>query len=168
MDGELTGVEMLEIRRHLDECESCSEQHDELLQGKYLLSCLPYAQPRPGFAEALCASLYCVQVPAYQKIFNGLMSFGKGRLTPVAAGCLGLGAVVMFLVAQPGQTPQTYAQLPGHSAFASSIGLEEASLNFPTVSYSAPESDKRRSYLPTDSGEDTSGRMMTLTSYSGP
>jgi hypothetical protein len=169
MDGELTGVEMLEIRRHLDDCGCCLAQYEEVREAKLLLSRLPYAQPRPGLAEAICASLDCVRVPRHQKILNKFAEFGRARFTPVAAGFVGLGAVLMILIAQPTNLPDAnIAHLPGQSDFASNIGLEEASVPFPAVSAVNTEPERGGFYIPADSGESSSGPVLSFSSYGGP
>ncbi len=48
-DGELTGVEMLEIRQHLDACDTCRQEHEQLVRVKRLFSALADAQPPRQF-----------------------------------------------------------------------------------------------------------------------
>jgi len=45
-DNELSGAEMLQIRRHLSECRSCTSEHQQLLQMKLLMGAL--TEPRPS------------------------------------------------------------------------------------------------------------------------
>jgi hypothetical protein len=52
-DHELTGAEMLQIRRHLDACNSCREEHAALRQVKQLLGALPAAEARRPFHPAM-------------------------------------------------------------------------------------------------------------------
>ncbi len=98
IDGELTGVEMLEIRRHLDACRSCNLQYESLRYTKQLLSHLAYAEPRPGLDKRICARLESIEIPAYQKLWGRVFSYVRQRMTPVAAGCAALGAMLVVLV----------------------------------------------------------------------
>lgn len=53
-DSELTGAEMLEIRRHLSDCADCRREHAQVLQMKRLLGGLPAVAPdRPFRLEAV-------------------------------------------------------------------------------------------------------------------
>jgi anti-sigma factor RsiW len=53
MDGELTGEDQLRIRRHLDFCHSCSEEHDSLLATKRMISTLAVRQARPEMEQKI-------------------------------------------------------------------------------------------------------------------
>lgn len=170
MDGELTGVEMLEIRRHLGDCCSCCLQYEELREGKMLLSHLPYAEPRVGLAESICARVGCVEVPGYQRLLNRVANYGRTRITPVAAGCLGIAGVLMFLIAQPGGKDIIARTQPDSVAFASSVGIDRTQIDVSNVSsYYTPRSARPRSYIPNQPEENSSGGgMFTLTSFSSP
>lgn len=52
-DRELTGVEMLEIRQHLDACEACTREHEQLVQIKRLFGSLDSAAPPRDFDSGL-------------------------------------------------------------------------------------------------------------------
>lgn len=52
-DRELTGVEMLEIRQHLDACEACSREHEQLVQVKRLFGSLGATNPPRDFDSGL-------------------------------------------------------------------------------------------------------------------
>ena len=106
IDGELTGVEMLEIRRHFDDCQSCSLQYESLRETKQMLARLSYTEPRAGLADRICSQLDCVRVPGYQRLLNRMISYGRTRVTPVAASCAALGAVLMFLASNPTKVPE--------------------------------------------------------------
>lgn len=53
LDGELSGREMLSVRRHLGECEACSREFSELQALKRLIGSLDAPEVREGFEEAL-------------------------------------------------------------------------------------------------------------------
>jgi anti-sigma factor RsiW len=52
-DRELTGEEMLALRRHLRDCAACRREHDGLLQVKSLFGALRAVEPRRPFDSAL-------------------------------------------------------------------------------------------------------------------
>lgn len=57
VDGELSGNDMLMVRRHLSECESCSKEHASISQTKYLLSQLKTASPRDELVNNILDNL---------------------------------------------------------------------------------------------------------------
>jgi hypothetical protein len=50
LDRELTGIEMLQIRGHLESCDRCRAEHEALSRMKRLLGGLRTAQPPPDLA----------------------------------------------------------------------------------------------------------------------
>lgn len=123
IDGELTGVEMLEMRRHFDECQSCSFEYESLRHTKQLLSHLLYAEPHAGLASRICSQLDYVRVPGYQRLFNRMITYGRTRITPVAASCAALGVVLMVLASNPTETPEI-ASTPTPYAYSAVIPLQ--------------------------------------------
>ena len=57
VDGELTGEEMLVIRRHLSDCETCSLEHMTVRKTKLLLSKLRTAVPRDELLDNIMTRL---------------------------------------------------------------------------------------------------------------
>ena len=57
IDGELAGVEHLQIQRHLRECRSCSDDYESLLGTKRLLSNLRSAVPSADFETRILARI---------------------------------------------------------------------------------------------------------------
>src|ERR1041385_5776798 len=53
MDGELPGVEQLQIREHLKQCSSCNEEYESLLYTKRVLARLSVAAPRNCLEERI-------------------------------------------------------------------------------------------------------------------
>jgi hypothetical protein len=49
IDRELTGVEMLQFRRHLNECDRCRSEHEALCRMKMMLGRLRSVEPPPAF-----------------------------------------------------------------------------------------------------------------------
>ena len=99
MDGELTGAEMLEIRRHLSDCEDCAEEHESTRLVKQAMSRLRTVTPRKDFAELILAKLEVVETPAYQRLIDAAARFVHGRLSPVAAAIAASGVALMLLTA---------------------------------------------------------------------
>jgi anti-sigma factor RsiW len=52
IDRELTGAEMMQIRRHLGDCDGCRAEYESLCRMKMLLGRLPAPEPRPDFVAA--------------------------------------------------------------------------------------------------------------------
>ena len=53
IDGEVTGVEQLHIRRHLRECNGCCEEHESLQQTKEIMARLATRNPGPILEERI-------------------------------------------------------------------------------------------------------------------
>ncbi len=53
VDFELTGAEMLSIRKHLSECVSCEAEYQSIASLKQLLNSLPSSRPRPQLGASL-------------------------------------------------------------------------------------------------------------------
>lgn len=99
VDGELTGVEMLEIRRHLSDCPDCAQEHAAVLLTKRAVSRLANVIPREEFVASLMSSLGEVQVPAYQKWINTFARATHKRFSPVAAALAVSGFAMVVLSA---------------------------------------------------------------------
>jgi len=65
LDGELTGEEMLTIRRHISECESCATELASVRKTKMLLSKLRTAIPRE---ELLGDIMLCLDHPSSSRL----------------------------------------------------------------------------------------------------
>jgi len=99
MDGELTGVEMLEIRRHLSDCPDCAEEHAAMLFTKQAVSRLANVTPRKEFVARLMVSLDQVRIPHYQRVFNSFARTMHKRFSPVAAALAVSGFAMVVLSA---------------------------------------------------------------------
>ncbi len=58
IDGELCGVEMMRIRRHLQECSDCRVEHDHILRTKRVVSLMPVRQPNVDFEVRLMQHVF--------------------------------------------------------------------------------------------------------------
>lgn len=57
MDGELAGVENLQIRQHLSNCDNCSEEYEDLLGTKRLLGRLKMQEPKHDLAGSIVTAI---------------------------------------------------------------------------------------------------------------
>lgn len=57
LDGELSGDEMLGMRRHVENCPACRSQYESERTAKQLLSTLPEREASPGFEERLMGAI---------------------------------------------------------------------------------------------------------------
>jgi len=53
LDGEICGIEMMMIRSHLQHCDSCQRELEEIRTIKHLMGSLPGAQPCDTLVERL-------------------------------------------------------------------------------------------------------------------
>lgn len=162
IDGELTGVEMLEIRDHLGGCRSCTEQYETLRSTKQLLARLQYAQPRAGLAESICLRLDEIRVPAYQRVLHRVLGFGHSRLKPVAVACTAMGVGLVVLMAHPGinqvERPSTY--------MVSAISMPEGAM-IPYEKYVNEHASSHPLIPEPVSVEPNSSSMFAFASYTG-
>ncbi|MHB9038515.1 MAG: anti-sigma factor family protein [Armatimonadota bacterium] len=99
VDGELTGVEMLEIRRHLNECTECAEEHESMRFTKQMVFRLASVKPREDLVTSILASLDVIEVPRYQRILNSAGRFMHQKLSPVAAALAVSGVALVIMSA---------------------------------------------------------------------
>lgn len=119
LDGELTGAEMLQIRRHLSECPECAEEHEMLRTMKSAVSRLRTVAPPEHLAATIVAKLDNVGIPPYQRVLSRLFHYTTRKLSPVAAA-LAVSGVALAILAAGGQDrivspqPEMMATAPLH------------------------------------------------------
>ena len=101
VDGELTGEEMLAIRRHMSECEECAEEHKLTRMTKLALANLRTAAPRKDLARLITMQLDEVQIPRYQRYVSSVFRVMHEKLSPVAAALAVSGVALVMLSAGP-------------------------------------------------------------------
>lgn len=109
VDGELTGVEMLDIRRHLGECPDCMEEYESLRATKMMVARLGVIAPRPDFAANLVLTLNQTSISSHQKLLTQIYNYAGRKLSPVVAA-LAVFGVALALLTVGGQdkfTPNT-------------------------------------------------------------
>ncbi|MDH7601990.1 MAG: zf-HC2 domain-containing protein [Armatimonadota bacterium] len=99
IDGELTGAEMLAIRRHLSECAECAKEYESLRSLKQAMARLRTAVPRKDLAAVVIAKIE-EQHSARSRKFGIWMSKLAGvKLSPVTAALAVFGAALVLLTA---------------------------------------------------------------------
>lgn len=97
IDGELTGMEMLDIRRHIDQCPTCREELEQVRAVKRMVGRLKTAEPRPDFAAGICASLDPIQPYSFLRVWAEMWQSAFHRLSPtVAAVSLVVLGMIVF------------------------------------------------------------------------
>jgi anti-sigma factor RsiW len=99
VDGELTGAEMLEIRRHMSECPDCAEEHESIRFTKMAVAGLRTAAPRRDMAESIMRMLDEVTIPRHQRLAGSMLRFVHEKLSPVAAALAVSGAALVIMSA---------------------------------------------------------------------
>ncbi|MDO8585734.1 MAG: anti-sigma factor [Armatimonadota bacterium] len=96
IDGELTGVEMIEIRNHLEGCPACRDELDNVRAVKRLVGRLRTAQPSRDLSTRICASLDGVAPYSFLRTWAALWqgTFRKLSPTAMAVSLAALGMVV--------------------------------------------------------------------------
>jgi len=61
LDGELTGMEMLQLRSHLHDCRCCAAEVDEVRRLKSILNSLPEEEPDLEFQARLKDKVFSAQ-----------------------------------------------------------------------------------------------------------
>lgn len=102
VDGELTGEEMLEMRRHLSGCPDCREEYESVRLVKFSIARLKTVAPRPEFAACIVSKLDEISIPPYQRALNAVFRFAARKLSPVAAA-LAVSGVALAILAAGGQ-----------------------------------------------------------------
>jgi len=99
VDGELTGEDMLVIRRHLSTCPECAEEHESILATKRAVANLATAPPREHLVAAILSRLDEVAVPRHQRFADWLIRVLQEKVSPVAAALAVSGAALVILSA---------------------------------------------------------------------
>jgi anti-sigma factor RsiW len=102
VDGELTGTEMLAIRRHISDCPDCAAEYESLKMTKLALARLRTVVPREDFAASIIRRLDEQIIPPYQRLINVVYKYAARKLSPVAAA-LAVSGLVLAILAASGQ-----------------------------------------------------------------
>jgi|YNPNPStandDraft_1061719.scaffolds.fasta_scaffold17559_2 anti-sigma factor RsiW len=99
VDGELSGAEMLAIRRHLSECAECAEEYESIRLVKQAVSRLRAVVPRKDFVAAVASRLDEARLTPYQRFAARAAAFLQGKLSPVAAALAAYGVALVLMTA---------------------------------------------------------------------
>lgn len=99
VDGELTGEQMLAIRRHLGTCSDCAEEHQSVLLTKRAVGSLITMRPRRDFVADILTQLDEVAVPKHQRLTDWLVRVLHEKVSPVAAALAVSGAALVIMTA---------------------------------------------------------------------
>lgn len=127
VDGELTGAEMLEIRRHLSDCAECSEEFELVKSMKFAVARLRTVAPPVHLAVSIVARLDEVSIPPYQRVLNGLLKYTAKKLSPVAAA-LAVSGIALAILAAGGQDRMLTEKSDIVATAPLSVRVESASL----------------------------------------
>lgn len=97
VDGELTGAEMLAIRRHLGGCPECMEECESVRRTKRAVASLRTVCPRADLAACIVRKLEQVSIPPYQRALTRTYRFVGRKLSPVAAALAVSGIAIAIL-----------------------------------------------------------------------
>jgi anti-sigma factor RsiW len=99
VDGELTGEQMLTIRRHMATCCECVEEHESTLRTKRAIGSLVTMRPRRDFVADILTQLDEVAVPKPQRLADWLIRVLHEKVSPVAAALAVSGAALVIMTA---------------------------------------------------------------------
>lgn len=121
-DNELSGAEMLQLRRHLSECRSCSSEHQQLLQMKLLMGALTEARPRQPFRleEIERRAQLAPPRPKWVRIASEWVRFALSGVPRVQSGTpflalssgLALSCMVLGVLGSPQRPDAVAAHVP--------------------------------------------------------
>lgn len=116
IDGELAGVEQLQIRAHVGQCDECSNEYESLVCTKRLLSSLTAHEPRANLETSILAKLDAAEKSqGIRWRLNGLWTVqGSASRLRVAISLCGVTAscivIAIALTPQPkGDSAREYA-----------------------------------------------------------
>lgn len=121
-DDELSGAQMLQIRRHLSQCRQCREEHAQLLQMKQLMGALSGAGPRRplSIGEIELRARMAPPRPRWARVVSEWVRFALSgmpraqRGTPFLALSTGLAlcAMVLGMLGTPQHRDAVAAHVP--------------------------------------------------------
>ena len=139
MDGELPGVEALQIRDHLSYCGDCAAEHDDLLSMKRLVGRLKIQEPVGDIAADV---FQCIRIEQEIRAENSPLArfrrftelLGSAVVTPRAIGLgFGVAAVAALLYSQSISGSQVHVvgewdhSVPPASEFTSGVRYPNSS-----------------------------------------
>lgn len=70
IDSELSGMDMMAVRRHLTECDECRREYESIIEVKRAFGALSPKRPADGFTTRIFAHLDEVSIPLHRRIIS--------------------------------------------------------------------------------------------------
>lgn len=127
MDSELTGVEQLQIRRHLQQCVDCSREYEALLRTKRLVTALGFREPTCSLEQRILANLHAESQsgrrPQKGALLDGLVAWMRSLSPAVSQVALGSALATLALLAYAKWNEMTPAALQPDAAINPSAAM---------------------------------------------
>lgn len=146
IDGELPGVEQHMVREHLQQCNECRKEYEELLSMKRALSGMKMQSPSPNFQNQLLAKIHnegsqTKGVPTWQDTF-----LPQRRLW-LGVSFVGLTLIALLAFSKdPNEIRWTSTLNEPKLATAPSAIQQDVPFYSPTRSYAAPVANSYMHY----------------------
>lgn len=120
LDDTLPGVQMAEMRDHMQNCTRCARQDAAVRRSLLLLRNVPAIQPSRDFNERLQRrlSLESARTPRHEAAFRGP---SLAVFAGTAASVVTLGALGAMLLGAPSSAQANYPRLPAVVAYPSVV-----------------------------------------------
>lgn len=99
IDGELAGVEMLAVKRHISNCPRCADEFESIRNVKRMMSGMAYVTPQRDLTSLICTRIDECRVPKYLRLFNSVVAYGRSHVNPALAALGAVGAALVVLTA---------------------------------------------------------------------
>jgi hypothetical protein len=73
LDGAVSGVEMHEVSKHLEQCQGCKSEYGQLEKARILLSSLGHKQAPPDLAVRIRITLASARTRTWRQVLSGRM-----------------------------------------------------------------------------------------------
>ena len=113
VDGEVPGLEMLVIRRHLSDCPECNFEFESLLSVKRAFGGLQPEYPADGLTDRIFAQLDQIPPPAYERVLAALRGYLTVYPSRLRLAGVGVGLFAVLLMLRAGElSVNNYTNIP--------------------------------------------------------
>ena len=138
LDGAVSGVEMHEVSKHLEQCQGCKSEYGQLEKARILLSSLGHKQAPPDLAVRIRITLASARTRTWREVLSGRMVQVQNAFDAfVLPATAGIVTAVFFFVGLIGFFVPPVSANPGD--FSERCGLSAAK-SCPTCKNQEPES----------------------------
>ena len=119
VDSELSGMDMLAVRRHLTDCDECRHEYDSILELKRAFGGLTPKKPSDGFTSRIFMHLDEVSIPFHRRIIYFIrqrLFIFPPKLRLVTSGLVVIAVLLAFSGGYMGDKTQTANQPMPYSA----------------------------------------------------